>query len=175
MAIIAADAEFAQAAATGAREELKKHGMKVVFDKSYPPATTDFTPVMRAVQAANADIVYAGAYPPDSVGIVRAANEIGLNPKMFGGALIGQLVTPIKAQLGPTIALDDLLPAERTVCIDSGNFMGTQACSCPCQTSWASASRRRSSRSGSGWPVPSGHRSRSRTGSPSPRSGTAVR
>jgi branched-chain amino acid transport system substrate-binding protein len=101
VAIIAADAEFAQAAAQGAREEMKKHGMRLVFDKSYPPATTDFTPVMRAVQAANADIVYAGAYPPDSVGIVRAANEIGLNPKIFGGALIGQLVTPIKAQLGP--------------------------------------------------------------------------
>src|SRR5581483_6988178 len=101
VAIIAADAEFAQSAAQGAREELKKHGFKLIFDKSYPPSTTDFTPVMRAVQAANADIVYAGAYPPDSVGLVRAANEIGLNPKMFGGALIGQLVTPIKAQLGP--------------------------------------------------------------------------
>ena len=101
VAIIAADAEFAQSAAQGAREELKKHGLRLVFDKSYPPNTTDFTPVMRAVQAANADIVYAGAYPPDSVGLVRAANEIGLNPKIFGGALIGQLVTPIKAQLGP--------------------------------------------------------------------------
>jgi branched-chain amino acid transport system substrate-binding protein len=101
VAIIAADAEFAQGAAQGAREELKKHGFKLIFDKSYPPSTTDFTPVMRAVQAANADIVYAGAYPPDSVGLVRAANEIGLNPKMFGGALIGQLVTPIKANLGP--------------------------------------------------------------------------
>src|SRR5437868_7478336 len=101
VAIIAADAEFAQAAAQGARDELKKNGFKLIFDKSYPPNTTDFTPVMRAVQAANADIVYAGAYPPDSVGIVRAANEIGLNPKMFGGALIGQLVTPIKVQLGP--------------------------------------------------------------------------
>src|SRR5437660_957184 len=101
VAIIAADAEFAQAAAQGAREELKKHGFKLIFDKSYPPNTTDFTPVMRAVQAANADIVYAGAYPPDSVGLVRAANEIGLTPKLFGGALIGQLVTPIKVQLGP--------------------------------------------------------------------------
>jgi branched-chain amino acid transport system substrate-binding protein len=101
VAIIAADAEFAQGAAQGAREELKKHGFKLIFDKSYPPNTTDFTPVMRAVQAVNADIVYAGAYPPDSVGLVRAANEIGLNPKMFGGALIGQLVTPIKSQLGP--------------------------------------------------------------------------
>src|SRR5882724_9063843 len=100
VAIIAADAEFAQAAAQGAREELKKHGFKLIYDKSYPPSTTDFTPVMRAVQAANADIVYAGAYPPDSVGLVRAANEIGLTPKMFGGALIGQLVTPIKTNLG---------------------------------------------------------------------------
>jgi branched-chain amino acid transport system substrate-binding protein len=101
VAILAADAEFAQATATGAREELKKHGFKLVYDKNYPPSTTDFTPVVRALQAANADIVYVGAYPPDNVGIVRAANEIGLNPKMFGGAMIGMLITPIKVQLGP--------------------------------------------------------------------------
>ena len=41
------------------------------------------------------------AYPPDNVGIIRAANEIGLNPKMFGGAMIGMLITPIRVQLGP--------------------------------------------------------------------------
>ena len=101
VAILAADAEFAQSAAQGAREELKKHGFKLVYDKSYPPSTTDFAPVVRAVQAANADIVYVGAYPPDNVGIIRAANEVGLNPKIFGGAMIGMLVTPIKVQLGP--------------------------------------------------------------------------
>jgi branched-chain amino acid transport system substrate-binding protein len=101
VAILAADAEFAQATATGAREELKKHGFKLVYDKNYPPSTTDFTPVVRALQAANADIVYVGAYPPDNVGIVRAANEIGLTPKLFGGAMIGMLITPIKVQLGP--------------------------------------------------------------------------
>ncbi len=103
VAILAADAEFAKGAADGAREELKKHGFKVVYDQSYPPSTTDFAPVMRAVQAANADIVYIGAYPPDTVGILRAANEIGLNPKMFGGAMIGLLITPIKMQLGPMV------------------------------------------------------------------------
>ena len=103
VAILAADAEFAQSTAQGAREEIKKHGFRLVYDKSYPPSTTDFTPVVRALQAANADIVYAGAYPPDSVGIVRAANEVGLNPKLFGGALIGMLITPIKVQLGPIL------------------------------------------------------------------------
>jgi branched-chain amino acid transport system substrate-binding protein len=101
VAILAADAEFAQSAAQGARDQIKKHGFKLVYDQSYPPSTTDFAPVMRAVQAANADIVYIGAYPPDNVGIIRAANEIGLSPKMFGGAMIGMLVTPIKVQLGP--------------------------------------------------------------------------
>jgi len=101
VAILAADAEFAQSAAQGAREQIKKHGFKLVYDQSYPPSTTDFSPVMRAVQATNADIVFIGAYPPDNVGIIRAANEIGLSPKMFGGAMIGMLVTPIKVQLGP--------------------------------------------------------------------------
>jgi branched-chain amino acid transport system substrate-binding protein len=101
VAILAADAEFARSCADGAREELKKHGFKVVYDQTYPPATADFSPVVRAIQAANPDIVYIGAYPPDNVGIVRAANEVGLSPKMFGGAMIGMLVTPIKVQLGP--------------------------------------------------------------------------
>src|SRR5437763_922996 len=101
VAILAADAEFAQNAAQGAREEIKKHGFKLVYDKSYPPSTTDFAPVVRAVQATNPDIVFIGAYPPDNVGIIRAANEIGLSPKMMGGAMIGMLVTPIKVQLGP--------------------------------------------------------------------------
>jgi branched-chain amino acid transport system substrate-binding protein len=101
VAIVAADAEFAQNAADGARDNIKALGFDLILDKSYPPSTQDFGPVMRAVQAANPDIVFVAAYPPDSVGIVRAAKEIGLTPKMFGGTFIGLLVTPIKMQLGP--------------------------------------------------------------------------
>lgn len=101
VAILAADAEFGHSVAQGAREELKKHGFKLIFDRSYPPSTTDFLPVMRAVKAVDADIVYVGAYPPDTAGIVRAANEVGLTPKIFGGAMIGLVVTPIKVSLGP--------------------------------------------------------------------------
>jgi branched-chain amino acid transport system substrate-binding protein len=101
VAIVSADAEFAKTAADAARDNAKAAGFTVVYDRSYPPPTTDFLPVMRAVQAATADIVYVAAYPPDTVGIVRAANEINLVPKMFGGAMIGMLVTPIKVQLGP--------------------------------------------------------------------------
>ena len=103
VAIIAADAEFAKTSADGARANAKANVLKVVHDATYPPTTTDFLAVMRAVQATSADIVFAAAYPPDTVGIIRAANEIGLVPKMFGGSLVGLFVTPIKMQLGPLI------------------------------------------------------------------------
>lgn len=103
VAIVAADAEFAKTASDGARQNASAAGFKVVYDGKYPPSTADFSPVMRAVQAANADIVFAAAYPPDTVGIVRAAYEVGLSPRMFGGTMIGLLATPIKMQLGPLI------------------------------------------------------------------------
>ncbi len=103
VAILAADAEFAKTASDGARTNAQAAGLTIAYDGKYPPATTDYAPVMRAVQAANADIVFAAAYPPDTVGIVRAANEIGLAPKMFGGTMIGLTATPIKMQLGPLV------------------------------------------------------------------------
>jgi branched-chain amino acid transport system substrate-binding protein len=104
VAIIAADAEFAQNAAEGARQSIAEiGGFEVVSERNYPPATTDFAPILRAVKALDPDIVFVAAYPPDSVGIIRAANEIGLTPRMFGGTFIGLLVTPIKMQLGPLL------------------------------------------------------------------------
>ena len=103
VALVAGDAEFSKTAADGARENATAYGFKIVYDQSYPPSTTDFAPVVRAVQAANPDIVFVAAYPPDTVGIVRAAAEIGLTPKMFGGTMIGLLITPIKLQLGPIL------------------------------------------------------------------------
>ncbi len=101
VAIVGADAEFAQNAISGARANLKTLPFTTVFDRSYPPDTTDYAPILRALQATNPDIVYVAAYPPDSVGIVRAASEIGLKPKMFGGTLIGLIITAVKMQLGP--------------------------------------------------------------------------
>ncbi len=48
-------------------------------------------------------MVFAAAYPPDTLGIVRAAHEIGFRPKLFGGGLIGLLATGMKVQLGPLL------------------------------------------------------------------------
>src|SRR5262249_46402280 len=123
VAIVAADAEFARTVADGARENAKAKGFEIIYDKGYPPNTTDFAPVIRAVQAANADVVFLAAYPPDTVGLVRAANEVNLTPKMFGGAMIGLLITPIKVQLGPLT--NGLVISESFVMAPTFNFPGS--------------------------------------------------
>src|SRR6187397_1357336 len=99
VALAAADGEFALNACEGARENAKKFGFRIVYDKTYPPATTDFAPVVRAVQAANPDLFVVCSYPLDSVGMIKAVNEIGYKPKMFGGAMVGLQATVFKNQL----------------------------------------------------------------------------
>ena len=58
---------------------------------------------MRAIQATNPDLVLICSYPLDSVGMVRAVNEIGLRPKMIGGGMVGLQATVFKTQLGPLL------------------------------------------------------------------------
>jgi branched-chain amino acid transport system substrate-binding protein len=89
VAIVAADAGHGLNAAEGARENVKAAGLSVVYDRRYPSATTDLVPVVRAISETNPDLVIVCSYPPDSLGIVRAVNEIGFKPKMIGGAMVG--------------------------------------------------------------------------------------
>jgi branched-chain amino acid transport system substrate-binding protein len=103
VAIVAADQEFSRNASDGARENAQKAGMKVVYDKTYPPSTTDFAPIVRAIAATNPDLLVICSYPPDSVGLVRAINEIGFKAKMIGGAMVGLQSTALKTQLGPAL------------------------------------------------------------------------
>jgi branched-chain amino acid transport system substrate-binding protein len=103
VALVAADQEFSRNACEGARENAKKGSFKIVYDKSYPPSTTDFTPIVRAIQAANPDIVTICSYPIDSVGMVKAVNELNYKPKMIGGAMVGLQATVFKRQLGPLL------------------------------------------------------------------------
>ena len=58
VAISVADSEFPQTAAIGAREWAQKYELKVVYDRSFPPNTVDFGPVVLRIQAVNPDIVF---------------------------------------------------------------------------------------------------------------------
>jgi branched-chain amino acid transport system substrate-binding protein len=103
VAMVVADAELGHISAEGARDYVKQYGLKLVYDRPYPPNTTDFSPIIRAVQATQPDLVYIAAYPPDTVGLIRAVSEVGLKTKMLGGTMIGLLSTTFKTQLGPLL------------------------------------------------------------------------
>ncbi|HVL35807.1 MAG TPA: amino acid ABC transporter substrate-binding protein [Burkholderiales bacterium] len=102
IAYLAADQEFAQNLANGARVLAKEAGLKTVYNQDYPPATVDFSSMIRAIRAARPDMVFVMSYPNDSVAIVRAVNEIGVggSVKMFGGGMVGLQFTPIMQSLG---------------------------------------------------------------------------
>jgi branched-chain amino acid transport system substrate-binding protein len=100
VALVGADAEYSNNVLTGARINAKKFGLQVVYDRSYPPSTVDYSPIMRAIQATNPDVVLVASYPPDSVGMVRAATEVGLKTQLFGGAMVGLQFGALMGQLG---------------------------------------------------------------------------
>ena len=83
-----------------ARARTRKLSFKIVYDRGYPPNTVDFTPIVRGIQASNPDFVYIASYPTETVGIVRAASEVGLKTKLFGGGMVGLQYAAIKTQLG---------------------------------------------------------------------------
>src|SRR5690242_14594776 len=102
IAFIAADQEFAQNLANGAKEVAKKTGLKTVYEQNYPPSTVDFSSMIRAIRNAKADMVFICSYPNDSVALVRAINEIGVGPsvKLIGGGMVGLQFTPIMENMG---------------------------------------------------------------------------
>lgn len=125
VAIVGVDAEFGKTSTDGARANAKAGGFQIVYDQLYPQGMTDLSPIARAIKATNPDIVFAAAYPPDTVAFVRAANEVGLAPSIIGGTLIGMLATPLKVLMGPLMN-GYINNAEVFMPVPSMMFPGTQ-------------------------------------------------
>ena len=127
VAIIAADAEFGRNAAEGARANAKAAGLTIVYDRTYPPATTDLSPIVHAIAATNPDVLVICTYPVGTVGMLRAINEVGFTPKLVGGAMVGLQSTAIKTQLGPllngVVNYDSWLPTKTMQFAGAAEFL----------------------------------------------------
>ena len=93
IAVITPDIQFGHAALEGVRNAAKARNMKVVYDRTFPPSMTDFSTVVREVQATNPDLVFVGTQPGQSINVARAIAEVGLNAQMIGGAMTGLQTT----------------------------------------------------------------------------------
>jgi len=103
IAFIAADAEFAQNLKAGAVQNARDRGYEIVYEENYNPKTPDFTPILRAANAKNPDVIYIASYPNGSTGLVRALTEVGTDAKAVGGGMVGLQFAGIMAGLGPML------------------------------------------------------------------------
>jgi len=91
VAIINEDTLFPKATAQGTAELAKKKGLQVVFVEAYPKGNTDFSAIMAKIRAANPDVLGAATYFDDAVAITRQMKELGVNPRMYGVTVGGDL------------------------------------------------------------------------------------
>ena len=100
VAILAADAEFARSASDGARTRRRSRASASSTTRAIHPRP----PISRrwCVRCRPPMPTSSTSRPirPTPSASCAAATEANLTPKMFGGAMIGLLVTPIKVQLG---------------------------------------------------------------------------
>jgi branched-chain amino acid transport system substrate-binding protein len=75
--------DFGIELANAGRPLFKEAGFEIVYDKSYPLGTQDYTPVIKAAKAANPDAFVAWSYPPDTFGLADAAKIEGINVKAY--------------------------------------------------------------------------------------------
>ena len=79
--------DFGIELANAGRPLFKEAGFEIVYDKSYPLGTQDYTPVIKAANAANPDAFVAWSYPPDTFGLADAAKIENLNVKAYYSAV----------------------------------------------------------------------------------------
>ena len=71
VAFVYSDDPFSKAVVVAARAQALEAGFKVVLDESYPPSTTDFSPIINKIISANADALLGGGHYPDGATLAR--------------------------------------------------------------------------------------------------------
>src|ERR1700735_1945179 len=81
VAVVNVGDDFGIELANAGRPLFKEAGFEIVYDKSYPLGSQDYSPVIKAAKAANPDAFVAWSYPPDTFGLTDAAKIEGLAVK----------------------------------------------------------------------------------------------
>lgn len=105
MAILAADTEFSKTAAAGGKRVSEQFGMEVPSYQVYPPTNRDFTAILRNIRTSGAEAVFVCSYPPDSAGIARGVQEVGIGDqvRLFGGGMVGPQYASLLENVGPAL------------------------------------------------------------------------
>lgn len=91
VAIIAADSECTVNSVAGAKENLIKNSHRHIFDYHYSLTNLDFNKLAQELKRLKPDAVYIAAYSSESLGVIKAINDIEFSPKKVGVSVVQQL------------------------------------------------------------------------------------
>jgi branched-chain amino acid transport system substrate-binding protein len=102
VAILAGTGAFEKSVQDSAIAQAEELGIQVVGNQNYDKGLTDFRPILNGFKAANPDAVLLVGYQEDSVAVMRQAQEVGLNPKIFAGGAAGFALPAFIEGAGPS-------------------------------------------------------------------------
>ncbi|MEM4969624.1 MAG: ABC transporter substrate-binding protein [Sulfolobales archaeon] len=85
VAIIHEDGPYGTSVATSNEKMVRKFGFNVVLREAYSASSTDLSPLILKLKAAEPDVILATGYYTDAVLFFRQAKELGLKFKVFIG------------------------------------------------------------------------------------------
>lgn len=100
IALAYAGSDFPRGVARGVRTRAAAAGMKVVFDEEYRQGSTDFSDLVRRMQATRPDLVIGGTYLNGSIAFVREAKRQNFSPKALAFT-VGPALVEFGDTLGP--------------------------------------------------------------------------
>lgn len=81
IAFLFEDGEFSRAVARGAAAHAKKLGFQIVFNRTYPKAAKDLTPVLTELKAAHADVLIGGGHFADGQLLAKQLGDMAIDFK----------------------------------------------------------------------------------------------
>jgi branched-chain amino acid transport system substrate-binding protein len=101
VAILAGTGAFEKSVQDSSIAQAEAAGIQVVGNQNYDKGLTDFRPILNGFKAQNPDAVLLVGYQEDSVAVMRQAQEVGLNPKVFAGGAAGFALPAFIEGAGP--------------------------------------------------------------------------
>ena len=89
IALIHGNGSFESSVADAVVRLSQERGYNLTEQESYDRGVTDFRPILNRFATNAPDVVFMVSYAEDSVGLLRQASEVGLNPKLFAGGAAG--------------------------------------------------------------------------------------
>ena len=103
VAIIWEDGTYGSSVGTGIREGAKKNGLNIILDSSYNAKSTDLSPLVLKLKAANPDAIMCASIGSDAILLCKQMRDLDVNPKIIIGTSGGWCVPSLAPNIGKSI------------------------------------------------------------------------